>query len=120
MTSKVNLASAFASFKEHWSPRIAGSINDMHIKLAKLRGEFVWHHHETEDELFLVTKGSLTMKFRDRDETVNEGEFIIVPAGVEHCPVCDDECEVILLEPKSTLNTGTETNERTVTDLKEI
>lgn len=113
-----NLDRAFASFSDTWSPRIAGQINNMMVKLAKLEGEFVWHHHETEDELFLVHKGRLMMKFRDRDEIVEEGEFIIVPHGVEHCPVAlDGICEVLLLEPASTVNTGNTEDARRVTDL---
>ena len=95
----------------------------MHLKLVKVQGDFVWHHHEHEDELFLVTKGVLTMKIRDpdeREENVSAGEFIIIPRGVEHCPFSAEECEIILLEPKSTLNTGNVENERTVADLAEI
>ncbi|BCH21670.1 cupin domain-containing protein [Mesorhizobium sp. L-8-3] len=115
---KKNLTSAFGRFNDTWSPRIAGQINDMQIKLAKFSGEFVWHFHKSEDELFLVHKGRLLMKFRDRDEIIEEGEFIVVPHGVEHCPVAlDDTCEVVMLEPSTTLNTGTTRNERTVTEL---
>lgn len=117
---KINIAEAFAGFSETWSPRIAGQVNDTHIKLVKLQGEFVWHSHEVEDELFLVTKGRLVMKFRDRDVTLEAGEFIIVPAGVEHCPVAEDGCEVMLVEPAGTLNTGDVENERTVRELKTI
>jgi len=116
-----NLKDAFASFSEAWSPRLAGRVNNMAVKLAKFEGEFVWHHHETEDELFLVHKGTLLMKFRDRDEVVNEGEFIIVPHGVEHCPVAPDgPCEVVLLEPDTTVNTGNADDPRRVTDLNQI
>lgn len=111
---KVNLTKSFARFSEPWSPKIVGEINDMQIKLVKLKGEFVWHHHESEDELFLVTKGSLLMRFRDREVRVEEGEFIIVPHGVEHQPVAEEDCEVILMEPKTTLNTGDVRNARTV------
>lgn len=114
MLTKVNLADALARFSDHWSPRIAGQVNDCHIKLAKLKGEFVWHHHEHEDELFLVIKGRLTMRLRDGDVTVNPGEFIIVPRGVEHCPVADEETHILLFEPAATLNTGNVRNERTV------
>ena len=117
MLDKVNLAAAFARFSDHWSPKIAGEINDSHVKLVKLKGEFVWHHHEHEDELFLVVKGRLLMRFRDRDVWLEPGEFIIVPKGVEHLPVAPDECEVLLLEPKTTLNTGNVVNERTVSEL---
>ena len=119
--SPKNLKQSFNSFNDTWSPRIAGQINDMQIKLAKLEGEFVWHHHPVEDELFFVHKGTLLMKFRDRDEYVKEGEFIIVPHGVEHCPVAvDDICEVVLLEPRTTLNTGTATDTRTVSNLAHV
>nr|WP_272495837.1 cupin domain-containing protein [Bacillus pinisoli] len=117
---KININEKFAMFHEHWSPRIAGEINDMHVKFAKLKGEFVWHHHEQEDEMFLVVKGTLLLKFRDRDVTVNEGEFIIVPKGIEHLPVAAEEVHVLLFEPKSTLNTGTEVNDRTVSNLQSI
>ncbi|WP_372096761.1 cupin domain-containing protein [Tistrella mobilis] len=117
----VDLARAFAGFDDCWSPRIGGRINDMHLKLVKLSGAFVWHRHEVEDELFLVTRGRLLMKFRDRDEEVAAGQFIIVPHGVEHCPVALDEpCEVVLLEPATTVNTGTAGGGRTVTHLKSI
>lgn len=116
-----NLNQSFAKFSETWSPRIAGQVNNMHIKLVKLEGKFIWHHHETEDELFFVHKGKLMMKFRDRDEIINEGEFIIVPHGVEHCPVAvDGICEVLLLEPSSTVNTGNVVDDRTRADLEYI
>lgn len=114
MLDKVNLADKFALFSEHWSPRIAGQVNDCHVKLVKLKGEFVWHHHEHEDELFLVVKGRLTMRLRDGDVTVSPGEFIVVPRGVEHCPVADEETHVLLFEPAATLNTGNVRSERTV------
>ena len=110
----INIAHKFNLFNEHWSPRIAGELNDSHIKLAKLHGEFVWHQHENEDEMFLIVKGKLLIKLRDRDLWLNEGEFIIIPKGVEHCPVAEEEVHVMLLEPKSTLNTGDQQNERTV------
>ncbi len=110
----VNIAQKFSLFNEHWSPRIAGELNDSHIKLAKLHGEFVWHQHENEDEMFLIVKGKLLIKLRDRDLWLNEGEFVIIPKGVEHCPVAEEEVHVMLLEPKSTLNTGDQQNERTV------
>ncbi|MEX0301473.1 MAG: cupin domain-containing protein [Leisingera sp.] len=116
-----NLEKAFASFTETWSPRLAGRVNNMAIKLAKFEGEFVWHHHETEDEMILVHKGRLLMKFRDRDEVINEGEFIIVPNGVEHCPVAlDGTCEVLLAEPATTVNTGKAEDSRRITDLMEV
>ncbi|MBP2311653.1 cupin domain-containing protein [Azospirillum soli] len=117
---KVNLAEAFSRFSEHWSPRIAGEINDSHVKLVKLKGEFVWHHHDQEDELFLVVRGRLLMRFRDREVWLEPGEFIIVPKGVEHLPVAPEECDVLLLEPKTTLNTGNVVNERTVADLQRL
>jgi len=111
---KVNLASKFGLFQEYWSPKIVGELNDSYLKLAKLKGEFVWHHHEAEDELFLVVKGRLVIKLRDRDISLDEGEFVIIPRGVEHCPVAKEEVHVLLLEPKSTVNTGNVENERTV------
>lgn len=110
----VNIAQKFGLFNETWSPRIVGELNDSHIKLAKLHGEFVWHQHKKEDELFLVVKGKLLIKLRDHDLWLNEGEFVIIPKGVEHCPVAEEEVHVILLEPKSTINTGDQQNERTV------
>ena len=116
-----NLTRSFASFSDTWSPKIAGQVNDMHIKLVKLEGEFVWHHHNIEDELFYVHKGKLLMKFRDRDEIVDEGEFIVVPHGVEHCPVAlDGVCEVMLFEPATTVNTGNVKGERRVIDLGHV
>lgn len=118
--SKVNIEEKFDSFKDRWSPKIVGEINESFVKLAKLEGEFVWHHHEAEDEMFLVIKGSLLMKLRDRDIQIDEGEFVIIPRGVEHLPVAAEEVHVLLLEPKSTLNTGNLTNERTVAELDRI
>lgn len=114
MTEVVNLEQKFNLFSDHWHPRIAGELNDSYVKLAKLKGEFTWHHHEHEDELFLVVKGTLVIKLRDRDLTLREGEFVIIPRGVEHLPVAEEEAHVLLLEPKSTLNTGNVQNERTV------
>jgi len=116
----VNIAQKFTLFSDHWSPKIVGELNDSYVKFVKLKGEFVWHLHENEDEMFLVVKGRLLLKFRDRDAWVNEGEFIIVPKGVEHLPVAEEEVHVILLEPKSTLNTGNLENERTVANLQRI
>lgn len=110
----INLSQKFDLFHEHWRPRIVGEVNDSYVKLAKLKGEFVWHKHDEEDELFLVVKGKLQIKLRDRDLWINEGEFVIIPKGVEHCPVAEEEVQVLLLEPKSTLNTGDVQNERTV------
>jgi mannose-6-phosphate isomerase-like protein (cupin superfamily) len=112
----VNLAAIFTGFSDQWSPKVIGDINDMQIKAVKLLGEFVWHHHDAEDELFLVHKGRLLMRFRDRETWIEEGEFLIVPHGVEHQPVAERECEVVLLEPRTTLNTGNVRNERTVAE----
>ncbi|GAB1531658.1 cupin domain-containing protein [Brevibacillus formosus] len=117
---KVNVAEKFTLFHEYWNPKIAGEINDSYVKLVKLKGEFVWHQHENEDEMFLVVKGKLLIKFRDKDVWLNEGEFLIVPKGVEHMPVAEEEVHVLLLEPKTTLNTGDQVNEKTVTDLETI
>jgi mannose-6-phosphate isomerase-like protein (cupin superfamily) len=103
---KVNLAEAFGSFTEHWSPRIAGELNGQHVKLVKFRGEFVWHSHEREDELFLVVRGRFRLELRDGAIDVGEGEFVIVPRGVEHRPVAEEEVEALLFEPAGTLNTG--------------
>jgi mannose-6-phosphate isomerase-like protein (cupin superfamily) len=111
----VNLSERFGRFSEHWSPKIVGEVNDMHVKLAKLSGEFVWHHHEAEDELFLVLEGRLLIRFRTGDRQIGPGEFIVVPRGVEHCPVALTEAvHVLLLEPKTTVNTGNVVGERTV------
>ena len=120
LVEKVNLAEKLARFNDTWSPKIVGEINDAYVKLVKLKGEFVWHHHADEDEMFLVIKGRLLMRLRDRDLHLEEGEFVIIPRGVEHLPVADDECHVLLLEPKTTLNTGEATNERTVAELERI
>lgn len=114
MTDSINLTEKFASFDECFCPKIIGAVNDCHVKLAKLKGEFVWHAHAQEDELFLVVKGKLTMRFRDRSVDVKEGELIIVPRGVEHLPVADEEAHVLLFEPKGTLNTGNVRGDRTV------
>jgi mannose-6-phosphate isomerase-like protein (cupin superfamily) len=117
---KVNLEEKFRLFDDAWHPRIIGELNDSYIKAVRLRGKFVWHHHENEDEMFLVVKGVLRMRFRDGDIEVRPGEFIIVPRGVEHLPVADSECQIVLIEPKTTLNTGNLQNERTVAELKRI
>ena len=111
---KIVLADKLAQFSEHWSPRIIGELNGQHVKLAKLKGEFIWHHHAHEDELFLVLHGTLEMHFRDRSVTLGEGEMLIVPRGVEHRPVAADEVSVLLFEPAGTLNTGNAGGERTV------
>ena len=120
--TKVNLAEKFDLFDAAWTPKIAGQVNDMHLKLAKFRGDFQWHSHEKEDELFLVVKGTMRMAFRDREEIVEAGEFIIVPRGVEHRPgAVGDECHVVLLEPVTTVNTGDGAeSDLTVKDLEEI
>jgi mannose-6-phosphate isomerase-like protein (cupin superfamily) len=120
-TDKVNLAQAFASFSDHWNPRIAGELSDFQVKLVKLKGRFHWHHHEHEDEMFLVIEGRLRMGFRDRTVDLEPGEFIIVPQGVEHLPeALSEECHVMLLEPSTTLNTGNVENERTRRELGRI
>ena len=120
MLAKVNLANKFGLFEDYWSPKIAGELNDSYVKLVKVKGEFVWHQHEREDELFLVVKGKLLIKLRDGDIHLEEGEFAIIPRGVEHMPVADEEAHVVLLEPKSTLNTGDVQNERTVAELRHV
>ncbi|MFZ1041761.1 MAG: cupin domain-containing protein [Anaerolineales bacterium] len=114
MSRVINLTHKFNLFQEPWHPKIVGELNDSYVKLAKLKGEFVWHHHDNEDELFLVIKGTLIIKLRDRELTIHEGEFVVIPKGVEHLPVAEEEVQVLLLEPKSTLNTGDVQNERTV------
>jgi mannose-6-phosphate isomerase-like protein (cupin superfamily) len=116
----INLNDKFSRFTDYCNPRVIGEVNDCHVKVVKLKGEFIWHHHENEDELFLVVKGTLRMKFRDCEAVVREGEFVIVPRGVEHCPLADEEVHIVLIEPKSTLNTGNITNERTVAQLEQI
>lgn len=116
----VNLEQKLARFTETWSPRIVGRLNGQLVKVVKLSGEFVWHHHAEEDEMFLVVAGRLRIRFRDGDRTLGPGEFIIVPRGVEHMPVAEEECHVVLFEPESTLNTGEIENERTVRELKEL
>jgi mannose-6-phosphate isomerase-like protein (cupin superfamily) len=117
---KVNLAQKFSSFTEQWKPKIVGELNGQQVKLVKFQGPFVWHHHDNEDELFLVVKGRFRMEFRDRHEWIEQGEFIVVPRGVEHRPVADEEAHVLLFEPASTLNTGNVQNERTVPTLERI
>ena len=118
--NKVNLNEKLALFDERWKPKIVGELNGQMVKLVKLKGEFVWHHHETEDELFLVIKGRLLMEFRQRNVWVEEGEFIIVPRGIEHRPVAEEEAHVMLFEPASTLNTGNAESELTVESLERI
>ena len=116
----INLESKLSLFSDYWNPRIVGELNGQHVKLVKLKGEFVWHHHDHEDELFLVVKGVLKMEFRDRTEIIRQGEMIIVPKGVEHRPVGDEEVHVMLFEPATTLNTGNVKNERTKETLQQI
>lgn len=117
---KVNVKEKFSLFQEYWNPKIIGEINESYVKAVKFKGEFVWHHHENEDEMFLVVKGSLLIKFRDRDIRLEEGEFVVIPRGVEHLPIAEEEVHVLLLEPKSTLNTGNVTNDRTLPELQHI
>lgn len=117
---KVNLREKLASFSDHWQPRIVGELNGQHVKLVKFSGPFVWHHHENEDELFLVVQGRFRMELRDRTIDLEEGDFLIVPRGVEHRPVADEEVHVLLFEPATTLNTGNVENERTVRELQRI
>jgi len=113
---KVRLVSKFASFSEHWSPKIVGELNGQHVKVVKFVGEFVWHHHDHEDEMFLVHRGRFRMELRDRAIELEAGDFLIVPRGVEHRPVADEEVEVVLFEPAGTLNTGNVQSERTVAE----
>jgi len=110
---KVVLSQKLALFSDLWSPKVVGEVNDFQVKLVKLQGEFVWHSHQAEDELFLVLRGRLRMRFREREILIDPGEFVIVPRGTEHCPVADEEVHVLLLEPKTTLNTGSAGGERT-------
>jgi mannose-6-phosphate isomerase-like protein (cupin superfamily) len=117
---KINLAEKLGAFSEHWSPRIVGELNGQHVKLAKVQGEFVWHHHDAEDELFLVLKGRLDMHLDDRVVSIGEGELFIVPRGVEHKPVAMGETHVLLFEPAGTLNTGNVRNERTRDQLERL
>lgn len=114
MIEPIDLSQKFNLFNDPWHPRIVGELNDSYVKLVRLKGEFVWHQHENEDELFLVIQGTLVIKLRDRDLTIREGQFVIIPKGVEHLPVAAQEVLVMLLEPRSTLNTGDVQNERTV------
>jgi mannose-6-phosphate isomerase-like protein (cupin superfamily) len=110
----VNIKDKLSKFSEHWSPKIVGELNDDKVQVVKLKGEFVWHHHDNEDELFLVIKGKLIIHFKDRDVEVNEGEFIIIPHPVEHKPEAPEEVEIILIEPKETVNTGNVETDKTV------
>ena len=117
MLNKINLAEKFSRITEYWKPYIAGELNGQLVKLDKLKGEFVWHHHENEDEMFLVVKGRFRIEFREKTVWLEEGEFIVVPRGVEHKPVADEEAWIVLFEPASTLNTGNVDNEFTLHEL---
>ena len=122
---KINLQQKLSLIDDHWNPRIAGELNGQYIKLVKFKGPFTWHHHETEDELFMVVHGRFRMDYRDESKSdqsiwIEPGEMIIVPRGVEHCPVAEEECEVLLFEPASTLNTGNTENEFTRKTLDQI
>jgi mannose-6-phosphate isomerase-like protein (cupin superfamily) len=120
MNDKVNLAEKLASIGEHWSPRVIADVNECSVKLVKLEGEFVWHHHEGDDELFLVVKGRFRMEFRARTVPLEEGELIVVPRGVEHRPVADEEAHVLLFEPRTVVNTGNVVEARTVRNPERI
>jgi mannose-6-phosphate isomerase-like protein (cupin superfamily) len=120
MADKINIAQKLSQIHEYWKPHIAGELNGQLIKLVKFQGEFVWHHHENEDEMFLVVKGSFRMEFRDKSVLLEQGEFIVVPRGVEHRPVAEQECWIMLFEPASTLNTGNVKNEFTLLELEKI
>jgi mannose-6-phosphate isomerase-like protein (cupin superfamily) len=117
---KANLAQKFSLFSDHWSPKIAGEVNDSYVKLAKVKGEFVWHHHDEEDELFLVVKGRLEIELRDGSVVLEPGEFVVIPRGIEHRPIAREETHLVLIEPKTTLNTGNVRNERTRSQLDRI
>ena len=116
----VRLAQKFDRFADHWKPKIVADLNDSYVKVVKLQGEFVWHHHDTEDELFLVVKGRLLIRTPGKDLALRPGELVVIPRGLEHQPVAEEEVHVVLLEPKTTLNTGNVRNERTVADLERI
>jgi mannose-6-phosphate isomerase-like protein (cupin superfamily) len=120
MLEKVNLADKLALFDERWSPKIVAELNDSYVKVVKFQDEFVWHHHDDEDELFLVVSGRMRMELRDGDVVVGPGELIVVPKGVEHRPVAEEQTHVVLIEPKTTLNTGNVRNERTLDELERI
>jgi mannose-6-phosphate isomerase-like protein (cupin superfamily) len=120
MLDKINLAEKFSRITEYWKPYIAGELNGQLVKLDKLKGEFVWHHHQNEDEMFLVVKGRFRIEFRDKTVWLEEGEFIVVPRGVEHKPVADEEAWILLFEPASTLNTGNVDNQFTLRELEKV
>lgn len=117
---KINIQEKLKLFNEYWSPRIIGEVNDSYVKIAKFKGDFIWHAHQAEDEMFYVLKGSLTIKFRDKAVSLQEGECIVIPKGIEHMPVADEEVWVMLIEPKATLNTGNVINDRTVEKLEKL
>ena len=117
---KVNIKNKFDLFSEYWAPKIVGDLNDSHVKIAKFKGEFTWHKHDNEDELFFIISGKLLIKFRDQDVCLDEGEFLIIPKGIEHMPVAENEVCVMLIEPKTTLNTGDVENQLTKAKLDRI
>ncbi|MEC1177151.1 cupin domain-containing protein [Metasolibacillus meyeri] len=114
MISKINVQEKFLQINDYWKPRISEELNDSYIKMVKIKGEFIWHHHDYEDEMFFVCKGNLVIRFRDSEIALNEGEFIVIPKGLEHQPIAEEEVHLLLIEPKTTLNTGNVVNERTV------
>ena len=120
MVKKINIDQKLSLFNDHWNPRIIGELNKQHVKLAKIKGEFIWHKHDHEDEMFLVLKGTLKIEFRDRTETIRENEIIIVPKGVEHKPIAEEEVSIMLFEPATTINTGDLDNERTRKNLESL
>ena len=120
MIEKVNVADKLSRFDDYWSPKIIGELNDFHVKAVKVKGEFVWHQHETEDELFYVVKGRLVIRLRDGEVVLEPGEFAVIPHGVEHLPVAEEEVHILLLEPKTTVNTGSAEGDRTVRDLERV
>jgi quercetin dioxygenase-like cupin family protein len=122
MIEAVNLAQKLTLFQEYWSPKVVGELNDNYLKVVKVKGEFVWHKHDEDDELFLVLKGRLVIQLRDQDITLNEGDFLVVPKGVEHRPVAEDEAHILLIEPKTVINTGDAADERKIApeDLSKI
>ena len=120
MVKKINIDQKLSLFNDHWNPRIIGELNKQHVKLAKIKGEFIWHKHDKEDEMFLVLKGTLKIEFRDRIETIHENEIIIVPKGVEHRPIAEEQVSIMLFEPATTINTGDLDNERTRKNLESL
>ncbi len=120
MVKKINIDQKLSLFNDHWNPRIIGELNQQHVKIAKLKGEFIWHKHDDEDEMFLVLDGTLKIAFRDRTETIQENEIIIVPKGVEHKPIAEEEVSIMLFEPVTTINTGARENERTRKNLESL